>query len=170
MSDRWSAAADIAQTQQLGHQHWENKNTSLVLKRKRRLCSKREGSIFFSCMRHILFLQRIRIQDALSDFFSLATVLSQFKPLVVYVAEILFPREPPDHEKSLCVTLLRSQHLWQAAALYTHRNTKRTWSQTWHWVKCLRKLIIYIDKVGLSNVKSNFHLLYGKYGTLLLIG
>lgn len=122
MSDRRSAAADITQTQQSGHHHGEKKNASLVLKRKR-LWSKREGSIFFSCMRHILFLQCISIQDALSDFCSLATILSQFKPLVVYVAEILFPAEPPDHEKSVCVTLLRSQHLWQAAALYTHRNT-----------------------------------------------
>lgn len=46
MSDRRSAAADITQTQQSRHHCRENKNASLILKRKR-LGSKREGSIFF---------------------------------------------------------------------------------------------------------------------------
>ncbi|KAG7466557.1 hypothetical protein JOB18_046589, partial [Solea senegalensis] len=71
----------------------------------------------------------IRIQDALSDFCFLATILSQFKPLVVYVAEILFPAEPPDHEKSVCVTLLWSQHLSDSCSLHplsTHGGTHGT--------------------------------------------
>lgn len=46
MSDRRSAAADITQAQQSGHQHTKNKNASLVLKRKRRLWSEGEGFIF----------------------------------------------------------------------------------------------------------------------------
>lgn len=46
LSDRWSAAADISQTQQSGNWRGENKSASLVLKRKRRLWSKGEGSIF----------------------------------------------------------------------------------------------------------------------------
>lgn len=54
MSDRRSAAADITPTQQSGHQQGENLNASLLLKRKRRLWSRREGS-FFSYMRDILF-------------------------------------------------------------------------------------------------------------------
>lgn len=141
MSDRRSTAADVTQTQQSEHYHRENNNASLILKRKT-LRSKREGSIFFH-MWQILVFQCISIQDALSDFCSFDTILSQFNPLVVYNVEILFPAEPPDHEKSLCVTLLKSQQLLQSAALYTHRNTWRTWHQKWHWRKYLRKPIIY---------------------------
>lgn len=55
MSDRRSAAADITQTQQSGHQCRENENAPLVLKRKRRLRAEGRGPFLFLHEAHSLF-------------------------------------------------------------------------------------------------------------------
>lgn len=70
-------------------------------------------------MRHFPILQYIRIQDALSDFSSLSTAVSQFGPLVVYEADIQFLAESTEHEKSVCVTPMKRHRFLHSAAIFT---------------------------------------------------
>lgn len=84
-------------------------------------------------MRHFPILQYIRIQDALSDFSSLSTAVSQFRPLVVYEADIQFLAESTEHEKSVCVTPMKRHRFLHSAAIFTPGVAWR--AEQWHRAK-----------------------------------
>lgn len=128
VSDRWSAAADTAQTQESGHEPVENKNASLALKRKRTLRSEGEGSIFILAWGTISFygVSEYRMHCLISVPLQLSCPNSN-------LLWFMWPRSCFQWShltmKRVCVTLPGGQHPWQAAALCTQGNAA---SQSFH--------------------------------------
>lgn len=55
----------------------------------------------------------------MSDSRSLSMAVSQFRPLVVYEADIQFLAESTEHEKSVCVTPMKRHRFLHSAAVFT---------------------------------------------------